>query len=195
MRRYILLACLVIGYSIPTLGAQKYNVSKSHTQVRFTWIHNGFSNPSATLEKIDADFDLDPADLTKSTISVSLPLEGLHTGAPKLDEHLKTPDFFDASKYPTITFRSTKVEKSGSNALTVTGDLGIHGVTKPVTLAVKVNKIGENQMTQSLSAGFDADVTLSRSAFGIDQWASVVGDEIHVHITLEAHLAEPPTKN
>ena len=190
MLRRVLLLSLLATASLPALAASKYDIDTGHTQITFTWDHFGFSNPSAMLEKISGDFELDTADLTKSTISVTLPLEGLHTGVPKLDEHLKSPDFFDAAKYPNVTFKSTKVENdrsSGAMQLKVTGDLTVHGVTKPVTLAVKVNKIGDNPMMKAASAGFDADVTLKRSEFGVDKYIPNVSDAIRVHITLDSH--------
>src|SRR4029077_14204781 len=124
------------------LGAEKYDIDASHSEVVFGWNHFGFSNPTARFDEIEGSVLLDKADLTKSSISVSLPLESLDTRVAKLDEALKSPDFFDAAKYPTITFTSTKVEETGENSLKITGDLTIHGVTRPVTLDAKVNKIG-----------------------------------------------------
>ena len=190
MLRRVLLSSLLAVASLPALAAQKYDIDTAHTQVQFTWNHFGFSNPSATLEKISGDFQLDTADLTKSTISVTLPLAGLHTGVEKLDTHLKSADFFDAAKYPDITFKSTKVEKSGADGLKITGDLSVHGVTKSLTLNARVNKIGDNPMMKSQSAGFDADVTIKRSEFGVSAYVPNVSDDIHVHITLDSHLAK-----
>ncbi|HZP67756.1 MAG TPA: YceI family protein [Rudaea sp.] len=189
MLRRILLTSLLAAASLPALAAEKYDIDSGHTQVQFTWNHFGFSNPSAMLEKISGDFELDTADLTKSSISVTLPLDGIHTGVPKLDEHLKSPDFFDAAKYPNVTFKSTKVEKVGADHLKVTGDLTIHGVTKSVTLPVKINKIGDNPMMGAPSAGFDSDLTIKRSDFGVDKYVPNVGDDIHVHITFDSHKA------
>jgi polyisoprenoid-binding protein YceI len=100
---------------------------------------------------------------------------------------MKSPDFFDAAKNPTITFKSTKVEKTDADHLKVTGDLTVHGVTKPVTLAVKVNKIGDNPMVKAPSAGFEADTVLKRSEFGVGAYVPNVGDEIKVHITFDSH--------
>jgi len=190
LRRILFTSLLAVAASPAFAAAQKYDIDTGHTQVQFTWNHFGFSNPSATLEKISGDFELDTADLTKSTISVTLPLEGLHTGVPKLDEHLKSKDFFDAATNPNITFKSTKVEKSGAERLKVTGDLTVHGVTKPVTLDVKINKIGDNPMVKAPSAGFDADTTIKRSEFGVGAYVPNVGDDIKVHITFDSHLAK-----
>ena len=191
MLRHILLSSLLAAASLPALAAtQKYEIDPDHSQVAFTWNHFGFSNPGATLGQIKGVLDLDAADLSKSTVSVTLPLAGVHTGVVKLDMELKTPDYFDAAKYPDITFKSTKVEKVGNDGLKISGDLGIHGVTKPMTLNAKVNKIGDNPMTKSKTAGFDADITLKRSDFGIAKYVPMVSDEIRVRITLSANLAK-----
>ncbi len=191
MLRNILLSSILAAASLPVLAAtQKYDIDPGHTQVTFTWNHFGFSNPSATLEKISGAIELDTADLTKSSVAVTMSLDGLHSGVPKLDEHLKTAEFFDAAKFPDITFKSTKVEKSGAEALKISGDLTAHGVTRPVTFNAKVNKIGDNPMMKSLSAGFDADVTIKRSDFDVGAYLPNVSDDIRVHITLDSHLAK-----
>ena len=191
MLRHILLSSLLAVASLPALAAtQKYDIDPKHTQVSFTYNHFGFSNPSGRFEQIKGELDLDSADLSKSSVSVTLPLAGLHTGVEKLDEDLKTENYFDAAKYPEITFKSTKVEKIGAEIFKVSGDLSVHGVTKPVTLNAKVNKIGDNPMTKSQSAGFDADVTVKRSDFGITKYVPMVSDELHVHITLSTNLAK-----
>jgi polyisoprenoid-binding protein YceI len=181
---------LLLAASLPVAAAQKYDIDQNHTKLTFGWDHLGFSNPSASLEKFSGDFQLDTADLTKSSISITFPLDGLHTGVPKLDDDLKAPGFFDAATYPDITFKSTKVEKVGNGGLKVSGDLTVHGVTRPVVLDAKVNKIGDNPMGKGPSAGFEADATLKRSEFGIGKLVPSVGDEIKVHITLDSHLAK-----
>lgn len=174
----------------PAAAVQKYDIDKNHTFVTFSWDHFGFSKPSARLEKIDGSIMLDKNDITKSSVTVTMPLEGLHTGVEKLDTHLKSPDFFDAAKYADITFKSTKVEKSGGDGLKITGDLTVHGVTKSIVLNGKINKIGDNPMMKVASAGFDADVVLKRSDFGVNLYVPNVSDEIPVHITLDSHLAK-----
>lgn len=174
----------------PVAGVQKYDIDNGHTFVTFGWDHFGFSKPSARLEKIEGSLMLDKADITKSSVTVKMPLEGLHTGVAKLDEHLKSADFFDAAKYPDVTFKSTKVEKVGTDGLKISGDLTVHGVTKPVVLNAKINKIGDNPMMKVASAGFDADTVLKRSDFGVSLYVPNVSDEIPVHITLDSHLAK-----
>lgn len=176
--------------SLPAFAAEKYSIDAGHSVVTFGWNHFGFSNPTARFEKIDGTLNLDKADITKSSVSVTLPIDGLHTGVEKLDAHLKTDEFLDATKYPTITFNSTKVEKVGAEGLKITGDLTVHGVTKSVTLNGKINKIGDNPMMKVASAGFDADIVLKRSDFGVTKYVPAVSDEIPVHITLDSHAAK-----
>ncbi|MBS0569559.1 MAG: YceI family protein, partial [Proteobacteria bacterium] len=160
----------------------------NHTQVSFTYNHFGFSNPTGRLEDIKGTVVVDESDWGKSSVEVTMPLSGLHTGVPKLDEHLKTADFFDAAKFPDITFKSTNVAKTGAETLDIRGDLTVHGVTRPVVLHARINKIGANKMIGSRSAGFDADTTLKRSDFGLKMYVPAVSDEVHVHVTLSADL-------
>lgn len=173
-------------------ATEKYDIDASHSGVTFGWNHFGFSNPTARFDKIEGSVQLDKADLSKSSVSVTLPLDGLDTGVAKLDEHLKSPDFLDAAKYPTITFKSTKVEKAGENGLKITGDLTVHGVTKAVTLNAKVNKIGLFEMGpyKAQAAGFDAETVIKRSDFGVGKYAPAVSDDIPVRITLDAKQAQ-----
>jgi polyisoprenoid-binding protein YceI len=178
------------GAKVP--GAENYAIDDSHSEVVFGWNHFGFSNPTARFDKIEGSVLLDEADLTKSSISVSLPLEGLDTGVAKLDEVLKGPDFLNAAKYPTITFNSTKVEKAGENGFKITGDLTVHGVTKPVTLDAKINKVGIFEIPGKIkaqAAGFDATTVIKRSDFGVTKYVPAVSDEIPVRITLDAKQA------
>ena len=178
------------GAKVPT--AEKYAIDASHSDVIFAWNHFGFSNPSARFDKIEGVLLLDKTDLTKSSVSISLPLAGLDTRVAKLDEELKSADFLDAASYPTITFKSTKVEKYGDNTLKVTGDLSVHGVTKSVTLDAKVNKIGIFEIPgvmKAQAAGFDATTVIKRSDFGVTKYLPAVSDEMPVHITLDAKQA------
>jgi polyisoprenoid-binding protein YceI len=198
MKRLSLITLLLSSLSVlaaegaKATAAERYDIDASHSGVVFGWNHFGFSNPTARFDKIQGSVLLDKADLTKSSISVTLPLEGLDTGVEKLDQELKGPDFLDAAKYPTITFKSTKVEKTGENGLNITGDLTVHGVTKPVTLDAKVNRIGIFEIPgviKAQAAGFDATTVIKRSDFGVSKYVPYVSDEIPVHITLDAKQA------
>ncbi|AIC10112.1 YceI family protein [Xylella fastidiosa] len=165
-----------------------YTLDSSHTDVLLQWNHFGFSNPSAHFGNAEGTVVYDAADVTKSTVQVTLPLSGLNSFTAKLDEHLKSTDFFDAAKFPSITFKSTKVVSNGTNKLAVTGDLTVKGITKPVTLDVTINGAGEHPMTKKQAIGFDANATIKRSEFGMSAYVPNVSDEIKVRITAEAQL-------
>ncbi len=188
MRKTLLCLALVFGASA-AFAADRYEFDPNHRNVRFTFNHFGFSNISASFEDVQGHITLDSADLSKSTVEVTIPIASVHSGVPKFDEHLKSPDFFDVAKYPNATFKSTKVEKVSDDKLKVTGDLTIHGVTKPATLDVTVNKLGEHPMAKKAWAGFDARTTLKRSDFGVDSYAPNVSDEVEVEISVEAKKA------
>lgn len=188
IRSVLFAAALVISASAG--AADKYTFDPTHTQVRFEWNHFGFSNPSALFTDIKGELLLDTKDLTKSSVNVTLPLSSLASGVPKLDEHLRGADFFDAAKFADVTFKSTSVAKAGENKLKITGDLTVHGVTKPVVLDVNVNKIGQHPMAKDDAAGFDATTTIKRSDFGVGAYVPNVSDEIKISITTETHKAK-----
>ena len=114
------------------------------------------------------------------------PSPASNTGVPALDTHLKSPDFFDADKFPTATFKSTKVEQTSPTTAKVTGDLTIHGVTKPVTLNVTLNKEDIHPMMKKDDAGFTATGSILRSDFGIGNYVPMVSDQIDLYIEAEA---------
>ena len=186
MIRRIALATALTLATAPAFAAT-YTLDPGHTQVIFEWNHMGFSNPEGQFGKVEGTLEFDQANPTQSSVNVTVGLGSVNTNVPKLDQHLQTDEFFDVAKFPTATFKSTKVEKGGSaNKLKVTGDLTLHGVTKPVVLDVTVNKVGEHPMRKAAAAGFDAKATIKRSEFGITKYVPMVSDDITVHITSEA---------
>jgi len=186
MIRRIALATAFALLSAPVF-AGTYTLDPGHTQVVFSWNHFGFSNPTAQFGKVEGTLEFDQANPTKASVEVKIPLASVNSNVPKLDEHLQKDEFFDSAKYPEATFKSTKVEKgAGKNKLKVIGDLTLHGVTKPVTLDVTVNKVGEHPMRKAAAAGFEASTTVKRSDFGISKYVPMVSDEIKIHITSEA---------
>jgi polyisoprenoid-binding protein YceI len=180
-----ILSLTLLFTSLSAACAETLPIDPSHSAVIFSWNHRGFSHPVARLEQISGNVLLDRSDMTKSSVSVTLPLGGLRTGDGALDRRLKAAEFLDVAAYPAITFKSTKVETVGANALKLTGDLAVHGITKSVALDVTINRISSSSDTK-LTAGFDADVMLRRSDFGVGRYVPMTGDELSVHITLEA---------
>jgi hypothetical protein len=177
--------------SVATFSVAKpvdYKIDPTHTATVFTWNHFGFSTPSANFSDIQGTISVDNAKPADSSVNVTIPLASLNTNVKALDEHLKTPDFFDAEKYPNITFKSTKVQALGKNKYKITGNLTVKNVTKPVVLDAVLNKQGVHPMTKAQSIGFNATTSFNRSAFGVGAYVPNVGDKITVNITTEASV-------
>ena len=142
MTRFLLASALALSLSATasTVDAATYKIDANHTQVWFTYNHHGYANLSGRLNQVSGKLEFDPANPGASSIEIELPMSSLSTGVPKLDAHLLSSDFFEADKYPTASFRSTKVTVLAKDRLALSGDLTIHGVTRPVTLAVTINR-------------------------------------------------------
>jgi polyisoprenoid-binding protein YceI len=169
-----------------------YALDPTHTDVLVEWTHFGFSKPSAHFGITEGKLVYDADDVSKSSVEVTIPVTAIDTFVPKLDEHLKGADFFDAGKFPTATFKSTSVAAAGTNKLTVTGDLTVKGITKPVTLDVTLNGAGEHPMAKKQAIGFSATGTLKRTDFGVGAYAPNVSDDVQLRITTEGTLADAP---
>jgi polyisoprenoid-binding protein YceI len=185
IRRIALVTSLALA-TMP-LYATTYTLEPDYTQGVFRWNHLGFSNPAAQFSQGAGTLEFDQADPSKSSVKVTIPLSSLNTGVPALDEHFRSADFFETAKFPTAAFVSTKVEKSvAADQLKVTGDLSLHGMTRPVTLDVTVMKIGTNPRTSLPTIGFEATARLKRSDFGLGKFVPQVSDEIQMKITSQA---------
>ena len=188
--KYLVLAGL-IGAAVSAQAAPvTYQLDPGHTMVLFTWNHFGYSNPTANLGLGEGTLVFDEQHPAQASVQVTLPLANLDTHVPALDKHLKEADFFDADKFPTVTFKSTKVQPVGGHKFKVTGDLTVHGVTKPVVLDATLNKVGPHPMMKVQAIGFDATATIKRSDFGVGAYVPKVGDEIKIRITTEGAVAK-----
>ena len=162
-----------------------FKLDKSHARIVFSATHLGFSTYYGFFGDLDAKLDYDPTSPAASTLEVWVNLNGLVTNDSELDENLKSPDYFDVAKFPVATFKSTKIEVTGAARGRITGDLTLHGVTKPVVLDVTLNRGGIHPVTQDYILGFDATGTLSRSDFGIKTLVPFVGDQVKLTISCE----------
>lgn len=193
MKRYLLPALLALAFT-GAASADRYDIDASHTQVEFTYSHLGYSNITGRLGQVTGTFDFDPTKPEQSRIEVQVPLSSLSTGVEKLDAHLSSADFFDATAHPMATFKSSKVTVAGKDKLAVAGDLTIHGVTRPVVLDVTINKVGEHPMRKTAAAGFDATTTIKRSEFGVGGMVPMISDDVRLDITMEAQQPKAPAK-
>lgn len=184
-RRCLLAAGLL--FASASAFATTYTLDPNHTQAQFIWNHFGFTNLTAQFGKVEGTLEFDAADPTKSSVTATISMASVDSNVKKLDGELVGPDYFDAAKFPTATFKSTRVEKGATpDHLKVTGDLTLHGVTKPVTLDVTVVKVGDHPVRKAPAAGFAATATIKRSDFGITKYVPMVGDEVKLNIVTEA---------
>jgi polyisoprenoid-binding protein YceI len=168
-----------------------YAIDKSHAKIIFAIDHLGFSTYYGVLNDFTASsLDFDPAAPQMSALSLTINIAGLVTTDPKLDEKLKSDAFFDVAKFPTATFKSTSIKMTGAATGKLTGDLTLHGVTKPVTLEVTFNGAGSPPMTTIYVIGFNASAKLKRSDFGIKNFIPLVGDEVKLLISCEFDRAQ-----
>jgi polyisoprenoid-binding protein YceI len=190
MKKILQSSLLIVGLLIATTAAQAadtYTLDPMHTSVTWTINHFGFSNPWGKFSMITGSLTLDDKAPQNSSVNVTIPTDNLVTGIDKLDEHLKSDQFFNVQNYPTATFVSSKVTVTGKNTANVDGMLTLLGVTKPETLHVTLNKVGENMMKKK-TAGFSATTTVKRSDFGMTTYLPALGDEVKLYIESEANL-------
>ncbi len=166
-----------------TVEAGTYAVEPSHTRVQFSVTHFGFTSYWGDVAGVSGSLVLDPKDSAADQVSVSIPVSSVSTTNAKLDEELKSPMFLDGTTYPTITFVSKSVKKTGPTTALVTGDLTLHGVTKPVTLVAKFNASGANPMSKKYTVGFDAHGKIDRSEFGVKAFVPMVSDQVDITIS------------
>jgi polyisoprenoid-binding protein YceI len=188
------LAVALLAVPAITLAADTYKIDGSHTQPGFSVKHFMVSTVRGEFGKTEGKASIDAADITKSSIEVTIDAASINTRDDKRDAHLKSPDFFDVAKFPTLTFKSTKIEKAGEG-LKVTGDLTMRGVTKPVVLDV-TGPSKEIKDPYGLSRrAVSATGKLNRKDFGVSYGPdSVVSDLVNVSIEAELVKEAPPAK-
>ncbi len=183
-------------FLIWTLGAlsifaQSYEIDSAHSGASFSVKHMMVTNVSGRFSNLHGKVDLDEKNLGKSSIEATIDIATINTNEPKRDGHLKSPDFFDVAKYPTMTFKSSKVYKADGKLL-VDGTLSLHGVSKPVTLTLEELSGEVTSAPGRIVRGAVAKTKISRKEFGlvwnktIETGGVVVGDEITITIEIEA---------
>ncbi|MFM9850682.1 MAG: YceI family protein [Hyphomicrobiaceae bacterium] len=191
---WIGVAAALLAFGLQTLAARAdiYAFDRDHTNITFSWNHLGIARQSARIMEFDGILDFDPENPENSSVDVTLKVASLFTGTRSLDRDLKSSDFFDAARYPEITFKSAIIRRVGERSGEVTGDLTILGTTHPVALQVRWNFSGEHPLGDinpaykgKYVAGFSAVTTVLRSAWGLKRAVPLVSDEIEVTIEAE----------
>jgi len=192
------LAAVLGAASFPAL-AETWEIDASHSSVGFSVRHMMVSNVKGSFGTFTARVDGSPADPSTAKISATIEVASVDTREPKRDEHLRAADFFDAAKFPRMTFTSTKVEKVSATKAKVTGDLTLRGVTKPVTLDVEYTQPVKNPWGKTI-VGASATGKINRQDFGVsfskalETGGLLVGDEVTLQLDLEFVKADAPAK-
>ena len=191
MKKFLLLSALAaLGSWQSVLAAASYQIDAAHSVAGFTVRHMMVSNVSGAFSKLSGSVDFDPNNLSQSKVEVTIDAASIDTRNAGRDNDLRSANFFDVATYPTITFKSTKVEKAGEGKLRVVGNLTMHGVTKEVVLDVD-GPTPEVQAQGGFRAGASASTKIDRKDFGItwsralDGGGMVVSDEVRINIEVE----------
>lgn len=166
-----------------------YALDKSHAKLNWAVSHFGFSTYNGEFTGFDARLTLDAARPERSSLAVTIDTASVETNDDRLDEHLRSPDFLDAGKHPTATFRSTRVVPTGERTARVMGDLTLRGITKPVTMNVTLIGAGHNPATKAFTVGFAAEATIRRSQFGVTTYSPAIGEAVVLSISGEFNPA------
>ena len=172
-------------------AASSWVLDADHTTVGFAVQHMMVTTQKGAFDTFTGTIELDDKDVTKSTVTVSIDTASINTKSKKRDDHLRSPDFFDAVEFPKLTFASTKVEKAKDGSLNVTGNLTMHGVTKPVTLTVAPVSEGLKDPWGNLHRGTTAVAKINREDFGLSWNAAlekggvIVGKEVTIELQIE----------
>jgi polyisoprenoid-binding protein YceI len=189
MRALFVLLPLMLFAGPAGAKPEHFRIDPVHTRVAFQVSHAGFSNPIASFSKSQGELDFDPDDVAADKVDVRIPIATLDLGDSDWQGKILDATFFNAKKFPEAHFVSTQVEKTGDNAYTIDGTLTLHGVSHPVQLQATFNALKRHPLTFRRSIGFSASATLKRSDFGMAAWKSLIGDEVHVLIEVEAQKA------
>lgn len=183
--RHILTAALIL---MPAFGAETYHIDTAHSEVSFRVRHLGLSKVSGRFTKYQGMILLDPQDVSKSKVEVTIEASSIDTDSEARDKHLRSEDFFEVARFPTIHFKSVSVKPVSKTQFELIGDFTMHGVTKRI--AIPVTSVGTISDPKETRAGFEGSVVLSRYDFGIKTMPGVIGEEVTVTLGVEAVLLE-----
>ena len=191
MKKFLAMAALAALLAIPSHAATStWNLDPFHSNAQFTVRHLGISNVQGEFTKVAGTVMIDDADITKSTVDVTIDATSIDTRVSRRDDDLKSDGFLNVAQFPTIAFKSTKIEKAGDGKLKVTGDLTIKGVTKSVVLDISgptapITAMGGQRR------GMSATTTINRTDFGVSKDpAPMIGNDITIQVDCEMTAAK-----
>ncbi len=159
-----------------------YQIETYHTQVVFSILHFGLTNFNGMFAGASGTLQLDPANLGASKLEVSVPVASISTTVPILTQELKGREWFDATTFPVATFVSTAVVATGQDSARITGNLTLHGVTRPVVLSAQLIGASVNPLSKAYTIGFEVSGTIRRGDFGINTDLPAVGNDVKLRI-------------
>jgi polyisoprenoid-binding protein YceI len=179
-----LVAVSLLSFRLPDTSV--WTVDKSHAKLGFTITHLMVSDIEGSFKSFDAKVNASKDDFSDATVELTADVNSVNTDDDKRDAHIKGPDFFDAAKYPSLTFKSTSFKKIAENKYKVTGDLTLHGVTKPVVLDA-VARTGTNPMSKKTITGFKISGSLKRTDYGVGTQfpGAMLSDEVIITANAE----------
>lgn len=189
------LSVLLLLPAVAAAQPTAYKVDKVHSTVGFS-IRHFVSDVEGRFKDFDGTITLDAAHPADASVQFTVQAASIATDNDDRDKHLRSPDFFDAEKFPTLTFTSTKVTPKGTNAFDVTGNLTIHGVTKTVTIPATF--MGSVKTPMGVRAGFSSSFKIDRKDYGVvwnramEGGGAMLGDEVEITIKVEASTPKPP---
>jgi polyisoprenoid-binding protein YceI len=165
-----------------TNAVSTWNNDDAHSQLGFTVTHLGIADVSGTFKDFDVSVKSSKPDFSDAVFELTAKTSSIDTRVEARNNHLKSADFFDTEKYPYLTFKSTSIKKAGKNKYKLTGDLNLHGVSKPVTLDLLYRGIVENAMNKKQTAGFQVTGVIKRSDFNLGNGfpAPMISNEVHI---------------
>lgn len=194
MKRLLLLFVgLVLGSAVAARADDTYKIDPVHSSISFK-IRHFFSNVDGKFKQFEGTINVDSEHPEKSSVNATIQTDSIDTGNEKRDGHLKSPEFFDTAKFPTITFKSKSVKQTGPESGDIVGDLTMHGVTKEVTLHVKFLGKGKGMGGNAISGWQVTADPIKRADYGLTwsktvEGTAVVGDDVQVTIEVEADKA------
>ena len=185
-RLLFLTALTVIALQSASAAVETYVIDPVHSSVGFS-IRHFVSKVAGSFSQVTGTITVDRDNLEKSSVEATIAIASVNTASEKRDSHLQSPDFFEATKFPTATFKSKSWKKTGADSFDVTGDLTLKGVTKQIVLKTKLLGFGPGMQGAQLS-GWESTITLNRSDFGVSGYAGAIGDDVALTVSVEADL-------
>lgn len=153
--------------STSAFAQTSWNVDKAHAKLAFSTVHLGISDVSGHFNEFDATIVAAEEDFSDAVFELTVDVASIDTEVGMRDDHLRSPDFFEVEKYPEMTYKSTSIKKSGQDRYTLTGDLTLHGVTKPVTMELWYRGTITNEQSKAITSGFQVTGIIKRSDFNV----------------------------